>query len=124
MFQAPATGVDVAGFVQAAGAASLFAKMVVDGVKVATDLPRWAPVLLALIAALGGEFLLLLGQGAMFTTQLYAQATMIGIFAWGLAIGVTALQTKANKTDEKIDAALKAGPGVTRTDIDDQVKGK
>lgn len=109
---------DVAAFIQAAAAASLIAKLVVDGIKMAVDLPRWAPILLAFAAAEGGEFLLLVSQGAAFSSQLTAQASVVGLFAWGLTIGVTQLQTFANKTNEKIDAALILPAGSSRADVE------
>lgn len=112
---------DVSGFIQAAAAASMLAKMGVDGIKMAADLPRWAPVLLAFVLAQGFELLLLVSQGATLATKSIAQAVIIGFFAWGLAIGITALQTKSNKTEEKMDAALAAPAGTTKAEIDKQV---
>lgn len=96
--------------------------MVVDGIRMAADLPRWAPVLLAFIAAEGGEFLLLVSQGAVLTTQTTAQAIIIGLIAWAIAIGSTELQKRANKTEEKIEAALNMPKGSTRQDLENAVK--
>src|SRR4026207_516236 len=97
---------NLATFIQAAAGAGFIAKMVVDGVRMAVDMPRWMPVLLAFIAAQGGGFLLLLSQGATFNQQVVAQAVTIGLIAWGLTIGVTELQKRANRTEERIDTAL------------------
>jgi hypothetical protein len=91
---------NLAQFVQAAAGAGFIAKMVVDGFRIAIDMPRWMPVLLAFIAAQVGEFLLLLSQGAVFTQQTVAQACVIGLIAWGLTIGVTELQKKGNQTQQ------------------------
>lgn len=113
---------DLATFIQAAAGAGFIAKMVVDGVRMAIDMPRWAPILLAFFAAQLGEFLLLLSQNATFTMQSIASATIIGLIAWGLAIGSTALQTKAAKVDEKIDTALSMPKGSTRADLETAVK--
>lgn len=113
---------NLAQFVQAAAGAAIIAKMVVDGLKMAVDMPRWAPVLLAFIAAQVGEFLLLLSQGAVFTTQTAASAGIIGLIAWGLAIGATELQSKANQVDKKIDTALQLPAGSTKQDVDDAMK--
>lgn len=112
----------LAGFIQAAAGAGLIAKMVVDGVRMAVDMPRWAPILLAFLAAQGGEFLLLLSQGAEFTGQTIASATIIGLIAWAIAIGSTALQTKAAKTEERVEAALQLPAGSTKADVDKVVK--
>lgn len=113
---------NLATFIQAAAGAGFIAKMVVDGVRMAVDMPRWLPVLLAFIAAEGGEFLLLLSQGAAFTTQTTAQAIIIGLIAWAIAIGSTELQKRANRTEEKIDTALNMPKGSTRQDLENAVK--
>lgn len=113
---------DLAQFIQAAAGAGFIAKMVVDGVRMAVDMPRWAPILLAFFAAQIGEFLLLLSQNATFTTQSIASAGIIGLIAWGLAIGSTALQTKAAKVDERIDKALDMPKGTTRTELETAVE--
>lgn len=113
---------DLAKFIQAAASAALIAKMVVDGVRMAVDMPRWAPILLAFVAAQVGEMLLLLSQNATFTTQSIASAAIIGLIAWGLAIGSTSLQTKAAKVDERIDTALQLPAGSTQRDVDAAMK--
>ena len=112
----------LAQFIQAAAAASLLAKMVVDGVKMAVDMPRWMPVLLAFLAAQGGEVLLLLSQNAEFNRASISQASIIGLIAWGLAIGATSLQTKANKVEEREAVALKLPAGSDKADVDAAVK--
>lgn len=88
---------DLAQFLQASAGAGFIAKIVVDGVKLAVDMPRWLPVLLAFVAAQGGEFLLLLSQNATLNGQTTAQAVLIGLIAWAIAIGATELQKKANQ---------------------------
>jgi hypothetical protein len=113
---------DLATFIQAAAGAGFIAKMVVDGIRMAVDMPRWMPILVAFFAAQLGEFLLLLSQNATFTSQSIASASIIGLIAWGLAIGSTALQTKAAKVDERIDAALQLPAGSSTKDVDAAVK--
>jgi hypothetical protein len=113
---------DVVGFLQAAATAALIAKLVVDGIKLAADLPRWAPVLLAFAAAEGGQFTLMLANNAVFSKPAVASGVIIGLFAWGLAIGATSLQTFANKTEARLDAALKLDSTASRADIDREVK--
>ena len=93
---------DLAQFIQAAAGAGFIAKIVVDGIRMAVDMPRWTPVLLAFIAAEGGEFLLLLSQDAQFTRVTVAQAVLIGLIAWAVAIGATELQKKANQPKESV----------------------
>lgn len=113
---------EVAGFLQAAAAAAFLAKLVVDGIKIAADLPRWGPVLFAFLAAQGAEFGLLMSQGANFTRATVSSAVITGFVAWGLAIGVTMAQTKGDKVNDRIDAALKLAPGSTTADVDKAVK--
>lgn len=109
---------NLAQFIQAAAGAAFIAKMVVDGIRMAVDMPRWMPVLLAFIAAQVGEFLLLLSQGATFTTQATAQAGIVGLIAWGLSIGVTELQKRASRVEERVDAALAAPAGTSKKESD------
>lgn len=113
---------NLATFIQAAAGAGFIAKMIVDGVRMAVDMPRWMPVLLAFVAAQGGEFLLLLSQGAIFTRQSISQAVVIGLIAWGLTIGVTELQKKANRTEERIDTALAMPEGSSKDDLEKVMK--
>lgn len=109
---------NIANFIQAAAGAGFIAKMVVDGFRMAIDMPRWAPVVLAFFAAQGGEFLLLASQGATLTQQTIAQAVTIGLIAWGLTIGVTELQKRASKTEERLDQALAMPAGSTKEDVE------
>jgi len=112
----------VTGFLQAAIAASFLAKLAVDGVKMAADLPKWAPVLLAFVAAMIFEFLLLLAQEIAFNQKTYATGAIVGFIAWGLAIGSTSLQTKADKVNERVEAAKSLSPEATNADVDAKVK--
>lgn len=111
----------LATFIQAAAGAGFIAKMVVDGVRMAVDMPRWMPVLLAFVAAQAGEFLLLLSQGAEFNRQSTAQALIVGLIAWAIAIGSTALQSKASRVEERVEAALAAPQGTTKKQVDAEV---
>lgn len=113
---------NLAQFIQAAAGAGFIAKMVVDGVRMAVDMPRWAPILLAFFAAQGGEFLLLLSQGATFNRQVIASAITIGLIAWGLTIGVTELQKHASKTEERIDTALAMPEGSSKSDLEKEMQ--
>ena len=115
---------NLAQFIQAAAGAGFIAKMVVDGFRMAVDMPRWMPILLAFIAAQVGEFLLLLSQNATFTQQTVAQAGLIGLIAWGLTIGVTELQRKANKSEERIDTALAMPEGSSKDDLEQAMEDK
>lgn len=113
---------NLAQFIQAAAGAGFIAKMVVDGFKMAVDMPRWMPVLLAFIAAQVGQFLLLLSQNADFNKVVIAQSVIIGLIAWAIAIGSTELQKKANKTEERVETALGLPAGSTKQDVEDAMK--
>ena len=65
---------------------------------------------------------MLLSQNATFTNPTIASATIIGLIAWGLAIGATELQRKANRTEEKIDTALNMPKGSSRAELETAVK--
>lgn len=108
----------IAGFVQAAATVAFLAKLAVDGIKIAVDLPRAGPVVLAFVAALIFQALLLLNQQATFDGPTIAGAGITAFIAWGLAIGVTMAQTKANKVEEKIQTALDQPSGTTRAQLD------
>ena len=88
----------------------------------AADLPKWAPVLLAFVAALAFEFLILIVQETVFTQKTYATGAIVGFIAWGLAIGSTSLQTKADKVNERVEAAKSLSTDATNADVDAQVK--
>lgn len=120
LFQAPAS--DVSGFLLSAGAAAFLAKLLVDGVKIAVDLPRAAPVILAFIGAQGFQFGLLMTQETEFSRAIIAGAVITGFVAWGLAIGATMAQTKGDKVEARIDAAKRLTANATNADIDAMVK--
>jgi hypothetical protein len=110
---------DVGGFLLAAGAAAFLAKLLVDGIKIAVDLPRAAPVILAFVGAQLFQFGLLMTQEVAFTSAVIASAAITGFVAWGLAIGATMAQTKGDKVDERIDVALKMNDkNATKDDVD------
>ena len=113
---------NVAGFLQAAAASAFLAKLIVDGIKIGIDLPRWGPVLLAFIAAQLAQFGLLFSEDAVLTRPTVAGAAITGVVAWGLAIGVTMAQTKGDRVEEKVDAALALPAGSTKADVEAKVK--
>lgn len=80
-----------------AAAAAMFAKVLVDVIKT-SPLPSPAAVLpvLALTFGVGTAFLLFVAGGGALDHQSEAQIALVGILAGGSAIGVTALQNKAN----------------------------
>ncbi len=90
--------------------------------KLAVNLPRWGPILLAAIFAPVFEFILLVSKKAVFTSDVIASALLVSVIAWLLAIGVTMAQTKADKVDEKIQTALDLPAGSTKADVNAQMQ--
>jgi hypothetical protein len=79
-----------------ATAATTFAKLVVDLVRLGVDMPRWGSPLLAWLAGTASIALLMVAEGQELTQPLVAQAILAGILAAGAAVGVTELQKKSS----------------------------
>jgi hypothetical protein len=90
--------VDVAQFITAAGTAALMTKMVVDGIRAAVALPSLITLIMVFSIAVGSQFLLVMASGGSFTKQSFAQNVVIGLFAFGTAIGSTELAKRAEET--------------------------
>ena len=102
-----------------------FAKILVDVVKL-MPVPAPGAVLpvLAFVFSEGCAFLLFFaGSTDPLNRQSIAITVLVGIAATGGAIIATALQSKANKTEERVDAALVAPVGTTKAQVDAQVFG-
>ncbi len=115
-------GADIAGFSQAAATVAFLAKLAVDGIKIAVDLPRAGPVALAFVAALVFQTLLLLSKSAPLDGPTIAGAAITAFVAWGLAIGVTMAQTRADKVEQKVQTALDSPAGTTRAELDKAIE--
>lgn len=105
-------------------AAAGFAKVLVELVKMTTlvSARNLLPVL-AFIFAEGCAFLLMATRDdAVFNRQTIAVTVLTGIGATAGAIAATALQTKADKVDERIDTALGLPPGSGKKDIEEAMK--
>lgn len=55
-------------------------------------------------------------------SAVYAQCVLAAIGAQVGAMAASALQNKVNKVEERVDAALAAGPGTTKAEVDAAVK--
>jgi hypothetical protein len=82
-----------------ASAGALYAKIIVDMVRMAADLPRWGSPLLAVLTAIGAILLLAIAGSQAVTPALIAQAVLAGVFAGGSAVGVTELQKHATPSE-------------------------
>jgi len=101
-----------------------FAKILVDLVKV-MPIPSPTVILpiLAFIFAEACAFLLFLAGDGVYSRQSVSITILVGIAAAATAIGATELQSRGDKVEEKIDAALAAKPGATRADVNAKVYG-
>lgn len=116
-------GTDVAGFIAAAAGAAFLTNLIVGGIKRALpNLSSAVIVGLAFVSAEAGQFLLLVSQDAQFTRSSIAAATIIGLVAWGLAIGQVEVQRKADRVDEKIDKAIAMPSDTTKAEVEAAVK--
>lgn len=101
-------------------AAAGFAKILVEVVKMTTLVSnRNALPIVAFLFSEGCAFLLAAtGSDFVFNRQSIAITVLVGIGATAGAIAATALQTKADRVDERLDTALDMKPGSTKKDVD------
>lgn len=79
-----------------AGSASFLLKILIDGIKLGVDLPRWGVPLLALLLSPVLVWLLLIYGDAWHNTARDNAGVALGsIVTFGLAVGVTELQKHA-----------------------------
>lgn len=105
-------------------AAAGFAKVLVELVKMTTlvSARNLLPVL-AFIFAEGCAFLLMAAQSdAVFNRQSIAVTVLTGIGATAGAIAATALQTRADKVEERVQAALDLPAGSDKKDVEQAMK--
>ena len=88
-----------------ASAATAYAKLIVDVVRLADTPPRWASPVLAILAGILVVMLLQVADGVALVPQqiarailagLLARAILAGLLAGGGAVGVTELQRRAS----------------------------
>lgn len=81
--------------IELATAAATIAKVIVDIIRMAADLPRWLPPALAIIGGIGSVVLLMIANRIGLDSAVLAQSVLAGILAGGLAVGVTELGARA-----------------------------
>lgn len=79
-------------------------KVLVDWLKTAATLPKWAPPGLAFVAAWMLIIVLMLALDIPLSAQLVAQAILCALIAAVLAIGQTALQARTKPNDVTVAA--------------------
>lgn len=77
------------GIILIASAAAMFVKVLIDAIRMAVDMPRWLPPLLALSGGILLVLVLFVANAVPLTPQSSAQAVLGGLLAGGMAIGVT-----------------------------------
>jgi hypothetical protein len=78
-----------------AAAATTFAKLLVDIVRMTGAKPTWLSPVLALMFGVASVLLLMVAGGEVLTAQSVAQAVLAGVLAAGGAVGVTELSRRA-----------------------------
>jgi len=94
-------------------AAATIAKILVDLVRSAQQVPAWASPVMALVGAEIAALLLLVSSGAALTPQTLAQAAIAGMLAAGTAVGATELQRREKRDPQAILGALLDAPVAT-----------
>lgn len=114
---------DPADIVTQGAAAAGFAKILVELVKMTTLVAsRNALPILAFIFSEGCAFLLAAASSdTVFNRQSIALTVLVGIGATAGAIAATALQTKADRVEERIDVALAMQPGSSKKDVEKEI---
>lgn len=104
-------------------AAGAFAKVLVELVKMTSLVSnRNALPILAFVSSEVCAFLLAAtGADFVFNRQSISLTILVGIGATAGAIAATALQTKADRVDERINVALTMQPGKTQKDVDKEI---
>lgn len=98
-------------------------KVLVDVVKGAVPvLPPGLLPLVGLILGFGASVVVLIASRTHFDGSVYAQCAIAAVGAQIAAMAATSLQTKVQKVDERIDAALGMDSTKTRADVDAKVK--
>jgi hypothetical protein len=111
---------DAADIITQGVAAAGFAKVLVELVKL-SPIPaaRSALPILAFFFSEGCAFLLAATKATtVFDRPTIAIVVLVGISATAGAIGLTALQSKADRVEERVETALELPSGSTKSDVD------
>ena len=124
LFQAAPAGFDFPLVVALTAFIALPTKVLVDVVKgaVASMPPAVLPIVGLVIAYLFC-LVVLVANKTPFDGSVFAQCGIAAVGAQVGAMAVTAFQSKVNKTEERVDAALAAPAGTTKAESDAKVFG-
>lgn len=121
LFQAPA-GFDLPLVTALTAFIALPVKVLVDVVKGAVPkLPSTILPPIGLVVGFLFAVLVLVAVETPFKGSVYAQCAIAAVGAQVGAMAVTAFQSKVNKTEERVDAALAAPAGTTKAEVDAKV---
>ncbi len=124
MLQAAPVGFDLPLVTALTAFIALPVKVLVDVVKGA--LPRLPASLLPVAGLIIGyvfSIVVLVAIKTAFDASVWAQCGIAAVGAQVGAMAVTAFQSKVNKTEERVDAALAAKPGTDKADLDAKIFG-
>lgn len=77
---------------------------------------------IGLVIGFAVSVMVLVATRQPFDGAVFAQCALAAVGAQVGAMAVSALQNKVNKVEERVDAALAAGPGTTKAEVDAAVK--
>lgn len=121
LFQAPA-GFDLPLVAALTAFIALPTKVLVDVVKAAWEsLPAKVLPLVGLVIAFGFSIVVLIAVKTHLDASVFAQCGIAAVGAQVGAMAVTAFQSKVNRTEERVEAALAAPTGTTKAEVDAQV---
>lgn len=122
MFQAAPAGFYFPLVVALTAFIALPVKVLVDIAKAAVPrLPSAGLPLVGLVTAYAFSVVVLIANKTAFDGSVYAQCAIAAVGAQVGAMAVTAFQSKVNKTEERVEAALAAPAGTTKAEVDAKV---
>lgn len=101
-------------------AAAGFAKVLVDVTKLTlVRMPRnYLPLAALFFSELCAFLLVAMGGSLSFDRQTISAVVLMGIGATAGAMAITSAQTKADRVEERVDAALDLPSGSTKADVE------
>jgi hypothetical protein len=122
LFQAAPAGFDFPLVAALTAFIALPVKVLVDVVKAAMPkLPSSALPIVGLVIAYIFCLVVLVAAEIALKASVFAQCGIAAVGAQVGAMAVTAFQSKVNRTEERVDAALAAPAGTSKAEVDAQV---
>lgn len=123
LFQSAPAGFDLPLVASLTAFIALPVKFMVDVVRGAVpQLPTGLVPLAGIVIGYVFGAIVLVAVGTPFAASVYAQIGIASVGAQVAAAAASSFQTKVNKVDERMDAALSLPKGSTKADVDAAVK--